>query len=171
MKMFASKLSAFALVALVVLNGCKDDDDDSNSCKNGAFEMTFNNEEVTGDNFNNTLLKAGDGASATKRMDIRVNDSEGRELIITISDPSNGTSGNGISTDEYTPFDDIVSADEKTFFFTLTIDNVSSSYTDGILDITSCDASARQVSGTFAFGDDEYTVSGSFTDMCYWIMD
>jgi hypothetical protein len=169
MKSFTVNLNTLALVVFVLVSGCKDDDG-SKSCQNGTFDMTINGEDATAESFNNTLLKAGAGASATKRMDIRVTDTEGRELIITVSDPSNGTSGNDISTDAYTPFDDIVSAEEKTFFFTLTIDDVSSSFTDGTLDITSCDGDAKQVSGTFAFEDDEYTVSGSFTDLCYKIV-
>lgn len=169
MKKFALKLSILALFSLTLLNACKDDDDTS-SCDNGTYELMINGEEMSTNSFNNTLVKGNDGALAGKRMDIRTKDSEGRELIITISDVSTGASGNGISTDEYISFDEITSAGENSFFFTIIDDNISYPFAEGNLDITACDATKKQVSGTFSFEGEGYEVSGTFTDMCYRII-
>jgi hypothetical protein len=169
MKKIVTKLSVFALFLLLGLNACKDDDSDS--CQNGTFEMTVDGEEVTGGDFNNTLVKANSAGTDGKRMDLRATDNQGRTLIITFTDLSTGKNGDGVSTDEYIPFDDISTGSENTFFFTLITDDVSYPFTDGTLDITSCDANAKQVSGTFSFSNDDIAVSnGSFTNMCYRVI-
>jgi hypothetical protein len=169
MRKFATKLSVLALFAVVGLHACKDDDSDS--CQNGSFEMTVDGDAAVGSTFNSTLLKSTSVGTAGKRMDIRATDSEDRQLIITFTDLTNGTSGDGVSTDEYISFDDISTGMENTFFFTLIIDDVSYPFADGTLDITSCDADAKQVSGTFSFSDGDIDVTnGSFTNMCYRII-
>jgi hypothetical protein len=130
-----------------------------------------NDELATGSSFNNTLLKASTGGTAVKRMDIRATDAEGRQLIITISDQTTGTNGDGVSTDLYIPFDDVTTGTENTFFFTIIENGISYPFIDGSLDITSCDASGKKVSGTFSFSDDDFQVTnGSFTNMCYTVL-
>lgn len=171
MKKLMKMLGVSALCAIVSLSACSDDSGDS--CQNGAFQMTVNGDVVAGSSFNNTLLKATSMGTPGKRMDLRVTDAEGRQLIISFSDLSTGTSGNGVSiADDYVPFDDVITGTENVFFFTL-IDTDGSTYmfTDGTLDITACDAGAKQVSGTFSFSDPDFDVTnGSFTDMCYHIV-
>jgi|SRR5688572_22440139 hypothetical protein len=171
MKKLMKMLGVAALLAVVSLSACSDDSSDS--CQNGTLEMTVNGDAVTGSSFNNTLLKAVSMGTPGKRMDIRATDSDGRQLIISFSDLTTGTDGNGVTTDDdYIPFDDVLTGTENVFFFTI-IDDDGSTYmfTDGTLDITSCDASAKQVSGTFSFSDPDFEVtSGSFTDMCYRIV-
>ena len=162
-------LSVFALVVMLSLSACSDDD--SNSCQNGSLEMTINGDHVTGSSFDNTLLKGNDGGVEGKRMDIRATDASGRMLIITISDRSTGASGNGISTDEYVSMSEIDTGMENIFFFTIVDGDVSYSFVEGSLDITSCDENAKQISGTFSFSDGEFVVTnGSFTDLCYRIV-
>jgi hypothetical protein len=169
MKKFVTKLSVFALFIVLGLNACKDDD--SESCQNGSFGMTINGVDATGSSYNNTLVKGNSAGSDGKRMDIRVTDSDGRELIITFTDLSTGTNGDGVSTGEYISFDEISTGTENVFFFTLTVDGVSYPFTDGELDITSCDANAKQVSGTFSFSDADFSVTnGTFTNMCYRVI-
>src|SRR5690242_444436 len=145
MKNLMKLFGVSALFAIATLSACSDD---SESCDNGTFEMTVNGTAVTGVSFNNTLLKATSGGTPGKRMDIRATDSNGRQLIISFSDLSSGTSGNGVTTeDDYIPFDDVATGTENVFFFTL-IESDGSTYmfTDGTLDITKCDAGAKQVS-------------------------
>ena len=104
-------------------------------------------------------------------MDIRATDAEGRQLIITVSDQTSGTNGDGVSTDPYIPFEDVTTGTENTFFFTIIEDGVSYSFSDGNLDIMSCDASGKKVSGTFSFSDDDFQVTnGTFTSMCYTVL-
>lgn len=166
MKKFKTKPSVLMLFVMVGLGACKDDD--SEPCQNGTFEMTVNGEHVMASSFNNTLLKGNSAGADGKRMDIRATDAEGRQLIITLTDLSTGTSGDGISTDEYIPFDEVTTGTENVFMFTIIEDDVSYSFIDGNLDITSCDANAKQVSGTFSFSDEDFEViNGSFTNMCY----
>jgi hypothetical protein len=166
--MMKKMLSASALSIAILLSACKKDDPKP-SCENGAFTMTLNGEEVSATSFENTLIKASIPGAASKRMDIRATDESGRQVIITISDPSTGTNGDGISTDEYIPFDDVTSPTENTFFFSIYEQGqITNGFTDGELDITSCDADNRKVSGTFSFSDGDFVITnGSFTDMCY----
>jgi len=169
MKNLITKLSALILVALFGLNACSDDDDASATCENGSLEMTVNGEVVTATSFNNTLLKGNSAGSDGKRMDIRATDAEGRQLIITFTDLSTGLEGNGVSTDEYISSSDVVTGTENVFLFTIIENNVSEMFTQGSLDVTSSDG--QRVSGTFSFshGDLEVT-NGSFTDMCYTVL-
>ena len=155
------------LFVLVPFFACKKDDPDPAPCSGGDLEMTLNSEQVTAISFNNTLLMGG---STGRRMDIRATDADGRQLTITFTDLFTN-SGNCVSTNEYIPFDDITTGTENTFLFTITQDGVSESFIDGSLDITSCDANARKVSGTFSFsfGDTDVT-NGTFTDVCYTII-
>jgi hypothetical protein len=126
---------------------------------------------VTAASLDNTLLKASTGATDAKRMDIRATDAEGRMLIISFNDLSTGATGNGISIEAYVSIDDIATGTENTFFFTIIEDGVSYPFMDGTLDITSCDANALQVSGTFSFSDQDYEVtSGTFTNVCYRVV-
>jgi hypothetical protein len=169
MKKFVTKLSVFALFVMVGLHACKDDD--SKPCQNGTFEMTLNNELSTSTVFYNTLVKGNDAGAAGKRMDIRATDANGRQVIITLTDLSTGTSGDGVSTDAYIPVGDITTGTENTFLFTIIDSDNEYQFIDGILDITSCDANAKQVSGTFSFSDSSFEVTnGSFTNMCYQII-
>lgn len=170
MNKIVSKLSAFALFVIVGVSACKSDDPKT-SCQNGNFEMTFNGEHVTGISFNNTMLKGNSFGTDGKRMDIRATDATGRQLIITFSDLTNGTAGNCMSTDPYVSFDNVFTGTENAFFFTIIESGVSYPVSDGNLDITSCDANAMRISGTFSFSDNEYEVTdGSFTNMCYTIV-
>ena len=169
MKQVMKMLSMVALCVMTGLFSCKDDDPET--CESGAFAMTINNETVTDVSFDNTLLKGNSAGVNGKRMDIRATDDSGRDLIITFTDLSTGTTGNGISTDAYIPFDDITTGTENTFFFTIIDGTDTYTFFDGNLDITSCDASAKKVSGTFSFFDVDFEVTnGSFTDVCYTII-
>ena len=164
-------LGVSALSVMVSLSACKNDDPKPESCENGAFKATVNGSNATGSSFNNTLVKASSGAVAVKRMDIRATDAEGRQLIITLSDQTSGTNGDGVSTDPYIPFDDVTTGTENTFFFTIIEDGISYPFADGSLDITSCDANSKKISGTFSFSDDDFQVTnGSFTNMCYTVL-
>ena len=96
-------LAVSALSVMVSLSACKKDDPKPESCENGTFKATVNGLNATGSTFNNTLVKANSGAVSVKRMDIRATDAEGRQLIITISDQTTGTNGDGVSTDHVYP--------------------------------------------------------------------
>jgi hypothetical protein len=171
MKNLRKMLGVSALSVMVSLSACKKDDPKPEACENGTFKATVNGTTATGSSFNNTLVKAKAGATSAKRMDIRATDAEGRQLIITISDQTAGTNGDGVSTDPYIPFEDVTTGTENTFFFTIIEDGVSYLFSDGNLDITSCDASAKKVSGTFSFSDEDFQVTnGSFTNMCYTVL-
>src|SRR5688500_18779788 len=120
------RLSAIrVLFVMVIFFACKKDDPEPAACENGTFEMTFNGELVTGASFNNTLLKGNSAGSDGKRMDIRATDPDGRQLIITFTDLSTGTTGNCVSTDEYIPVDDVTTGTENTFMFTIIQHGVS----------------------------------------------
>jgi len=171
MKNLRKLLGVSVLSVMVILSACKKDDPKPESCENGTLKATVNGTTATGSSFNNTLVKANAGATSVKRMDVRATDAEGRQLIITISDQTTGTNGDGLSTDPYIPFEDVTTGTENTFFFTIIEDGVSYSFSDGNLDITSCDASSKKVSGTFSFSDDDFQVTnGSFTNMCYTVL-
>jgi len=162
MKNSLTKLIVCATLMLALV-ACDDDDSTSTTCEGATMEATINGTDISNFKFNNTLLKV----EGTKRMDIRATDSNGRQLIITISDQT-GSAGNGITTDEYISFADITTGTENTFFFTIIQGSVSYSFIEGSLDITSCDADEKRVSGTFSFEDDEFEVtSGSFENLCY----
>lgn len=170
MKKFVTKVSVLALFVAVGLTACKDDDAKA-SCQSGTFEMTVNGDVVTPKSFNNTLVKGNSGGTDAKRMDIRATDANGRQLIITFNDLSTGTVGDGVSTGEYIPFAELETGTENLFLFTIIDGNVSYSFIEGNLDITSCDAEAKQISGTFSFANEDFEVtSGSFTNMCYTVM-
>jgi len=148
---------------MLALVACDDGDSTSTACEGATMEATINGSDFTNFKFNNTLLKV----EGTKRMDIRATDSNGRQLIITLSDQT-GSAGNGITTDEYIAFADITTGTENTFFFTIIQGSVSYSFIEGSLDITSCDAEGKRVSGTFSFEGDEFEVTaGSFDNLCY----
>jgi len=169
MKNLSKILGLFALVALTGLGACKDDDSDK--CQNGTFELTINGDATTGKNFNNTLVIGNSAGTDGKRMDIRATDTQGRTLIITLTDNSSGASGNGVSTDEYIPISEVTTGTENVFLFTIIENDMSYPFIEGTLDITSCDANAKQVSGTFSFADGDFEVTnGSFTNMCYRIV-
>ena len=171
MKNLRKMLGVSAVSIMVILSACKKDDPQPESCENGMFKATVNGTTATGSSFSNTLVKTNAGAASVKRMDIRATDAEGRQLIITISDQTTGTNGDGVSTDPYIPFEDVTTGTENTFFFTIIEDAVSYSFSDGNLDITSCDSSSKKVSGTFSFSDDDFQVTnGTFTNMCYTVL-
>jgi hypothetical protein len=171
MKNLRKLLSVSTLSILVSFSACKKDDPKPESCENGTFKATVNGAVETGTSFNNTLLKATSGGVTGKRMDIRATDAEGRQLIITFNDLSTGVNGDGISTDPYIPFDEVTTGTENSFLFTIIEGSLSYSFIDGTLDITSCDANTKKISGTFSFSDDDFQVtSGSFTDMCYTVL-
>jgi hypothetical protein len=166
MKKFMRMLSVLTLLVVVSLSACKDDPAPE-TCQNGTFEAKVNGDLASGSSFDNTLLKA----AGTKRTDIRATDANGRQLIITVSDQSTGTEGNGISTGEYIPFDDVMTGTENSFFFTIIDNDVTYPFIQGSLDITSCDADKKKVSGTFSFAGDGFEVmNGTFTDLCYTVV-
>jgi hypothetical protein len=170
MKKLVKMLSVFALSLMIGLCACSDDSEPE-ACENGTFQMTVNGEQLSGNSFNSTLLKSNSGGVDGKRMDIRATDAEGRQVIITFNDLTTGTSGNGVSTDEYIPFEEVVTGSENTFLFTIIEDGASYFFISGELDITSCDANAKKVSGTFSFSDGDFEVTnGTFTNMCYSIL-
>jgi hypothetical protein len=175
LKVIMNKLTRLPVVIvvsiLITFSACKKDDPESPACENGTFEMTFNGEHVTGTSFNNTLVSGISAGSSGKRMDIRATDSGGRQLVITFTDLSTGSNGSCVSTDEYIPVDEVTTGTENAFMFTLIENGVSEPFTDGDLDITSCDVNGRKVSGTFSFsyGNVEVT-NGSFTNLCYSIL-
>ena len=158
-----------ALRLAVIFSACKDDDE-TPKCDNGTFQMTLNGEQVEGVSYNNTLLKGSSVGSDGKRMDIRATDHVGRQVIITFTDLS-GSNGNCVVLGEYTAFDDVTTGTENVFMLTIIEDGVSEMLTAGEFEVTSCDADARKVSGTFSFSfaDTEVT-DGSFTNMCYTIL-
>ncbi|HEX6225473.1 MAG TPA: hypothetical protein VFZ52_13745 [Chryseolinea sp.] len=171
MKNFRKMLGFTALCGLICLSACEKDDPKSEACENGTLVATVNGDQETGSSFNNTLVKASNAGTDGKRMDIRATDAEGRQLIISFTDLSTGTEGNGVSTDAYIPIDDVTTGTENTFLFTIIEGGISYPFTDGTLDITSCDANAKKVSGTFSFSDGEFEVTnGSFTNMCYTVL-
>ena len=171
MKNLRKMLGVSTLSVMVSLSACKKDDPKPESCENGTFKATVNGLNATGSSFSNTLVKASTGGVAVKRMDIRATDAEGRQLIITFNDQTTGTNGDGVSTDPYIPFDDVTTGTENTFFFTIIEDGISYPFIDGNLDITSCDASSKKISGTFSFSDDDFQVTnGTFTNMCYTVL-
>ena len=169
---YSIRLSALVIVsALFFLSACKNDDPESKACEGGVLEMTFNGAQVDATSFNNTLVKGISGGSSGKRMDIRATQSDGKQLIITFTDLSTGSNGNCVSLEEYISFDDITTGSENTFLFTVIDNGISESFTDGNLDVISCDADAKTVSGTFSFsqGDTQVT-NGSFTEVCYSVL-
>ena len=171
MKNLKQMLGVSALSVMICLSACKDDDPKPDACESGTFEATVNGEHAAATSFNNTLLKASSGGYEGKRMDIRATDAEGRQLIITFNDLSTGLDGNGVSTDGYIAIDQVTSPTQNTFMFTIIEDGISYSFIDGTFDITSCDANAKKVSGTFSFSDEGFAVtSGSFTNMCYTVL-
>ena len=171
MKKVVKLLCVFALAITVGLTSCSDDGGDSKSCENGTFDMTLDGVHFTGKSFNNTLLKATDGGTPGKRVDIRATDASGLQVIITFTDLTTGTTGDGVSTDEYISFEEVMTGDENVFLFTIIDGQESYFFTEGSLDITSCDAANKQVSGTFSFTDGDIEVTnGSFTNMCYTIL-
>jgi hypothetical protein len=160
------------LSATIALPACKNDDPEPKpaTCESGVFESTINGSVSTGISFNNTLEKAGG-----KRMDIRATDAQGRQVIVSFIDYSTGREGDGVSTDEYIPFAESYGTEnfgtENTCSFTLTEGGISYYFINGTLDITSCDANAKKISGTFSFSEgDQAVTNGSFTDMCYSII-
>jgi hypothetical protein len=145
------------LVGVFLFSCDKEDDSSGESCENGTFTMTLNEVNVVTSSFNNTLLKSESAGKEGKRMDIRATDESGRQLIITFTDLSTGKNGNGVSTDEYVPFVEVVTGEENTFFFTFIEANGISYYViDGIFDITGCNADAKTISGTFSFTGGDY---------------
>jgi hypothetical protein len=171
MEMPLKTLSVIALVAVFSISSCKDDDDKSGSCENGAFHMTIDGEHFMAVSFDNTLLKGTDAGTDAKRIDIRATDAGGKQIIITFMDPNNGLSSNCVTTDEYIPFGEATTGTENVFMFTIFEDDMSFSIIEGSFDLTSCDASAQTVSGTFSFSDENVEVTnGSFTNMCYRVM-
>ena len=158
------------LSAMISLPACKNDDPipEPPPCENGVFESTINGSVSTGTSFDNTLEKVR--GSHAKRMDIRATDAQGRKVIVTFIDYSTGREGDGMSTDEYNPYAETMGIG-NTCFFNLTEDGITYYIITGTLDITSCDANAKKISGTFSFSDgDQIVTNGSFTDMCYRII-
>ncbi|MEO7992077.1 MAG: hypothetical protein ABI663_21170 [Chryseolinea sp.] len=167
MKNLMKLVSVFALFILVGLSACKKDEPQAATCEGGSFTVTINSAAVTDVVLYNTLLKGNDA----KRMDIRATDANGRQVIITFTDLSTGSSGNGVTTDAYIPFEEVTTGTENTFLFTIIEGGNSYSFINGSLDITSCDANAKKVSGTFSFSDEDFEVTnGSFTNVCYTVL-
>jgi len=125
MKNLSKMLGVSAMSVIVSLSACKKDDPKPDACESGSFKATVNSELATGSSFNNTLVKGNSAGANGKRMDIRATDNEGRQLIITFTDLSTGTNGDGVSTDAYIPFDDVTTGPENTFLFTIIEGGVS----------------------------------------------
>lgn len=165
-------LSMVALSSLFLLFSCKDDEPEI--CENGTFIATINGKDMDVVSFNNTLVKGKDVAvigMEGKRIDIRAWDADGKQLVIIIRDVSTGKNGDGVSTDEYASFYNVIGGNNY-FHFVIIEDGVSYPFYDGTLDVTSCDSAKKKISGTFSFSDGNFEVTnGSFTNMCYAILE
>ena len=169
MEKFLKALGVFTLVVLVNLTACKDDDD---SCENGTFEMSINGNPFTAKDFDNTMAAGESLGFDGKRIDIRATDAQGRQLILTLFDMTSGSEGPCVTTsDVYIPMDDMTNGFQNIFFFTLTDDGVVDGFNEGTLRITSCDSKKKRISGEFTLANDDTAGSGSFTNMCYRILE
>lgn len=171
MKNFKTFLSVATLSVIVCLSACKKDDPEV-KCESGIFTMTLNGATFTATSFNNTLLRITSAGVDGKRMDIRATNDSGQQLIISFTDLSTGKNGTCMSTAAYIPIDEVMTGQGNTYLFTfIDASGVSYPIITGNLDITSCNADATQISGTFSFNEFDFDVkNGSFTNMCYKVL-
>ncbi len=166
---------ALALLSLFLVS-CSDD---SNSGPEPTFSVVVNGQQTwEGVGFINSLEKFSDTVILItgKRMDIRVSNKDGENIVITATDIKTGTAGNCITLgDGYI----LPSFDSLSLAFNYNKDpnNSAGSFAyGGFLNITECNEQDKRISGEFAFivqdpstGDTLNFSGGQFANQSYFI--
>jgi len=190
-----SKIFLFLCIGLMLgFVACNNDDDDDGvtpvaTTTGGSMTVVMNGTSYTASGFNNTLLGGTDQGRYGWRMDIRGSFNSGKQLILSVSDwdfqnpPTNGIVVKTYDTDWMGPntvyLEDggITYADGAlgTYMVSSSDFQMSTSNEHGYIRITSCDPSAKKVSGDFSFitlsmdETDTTTFSGTFSNQIYTV--
>ena len=156
---------------------------------NAVFEAKINGQLTTFNVLSATLLRSTQ--TNEKRMDITGQSTDGtKRLILTFGDTP--ASGNGIAVKDYivrlfneddpnTPQDESDDSMDGFTTYSTSLGNnswVTDVYAEnGVMKVTSCDASAKKVSGTFIVKDSSLTggpvlhfTEGKFTNISYMVL-
>lgn len=188
-----SRLFLFLCMGLMLgFVACNNDDDDDvtptpTNTTGATMTIVMNGTTYTGSGFNNTLLGATDQGKYGWRMDIRGNFNSGKQLILSVSNwdfqnpPTNGIIVKTYDTDILGPNTVYIEEGGYTYadgalgtYMVSTSDfQMTTSDQHGYIRISSCDPSAKKVSGDFSFitlsmsDSDTTTFSGSFSNQSY----
>ena len=175
------------LLALVIVAGAssckKEEDGGTGNCNNGTFTATVNGTAFTGSTYQNTLVRTTQSGTKVKRLDIRATAADGKVVILTVTNLEGAANGKCMKVDTY--YNDPTqnysnSAGYEGIIGTYMLNSTTVAGqtmpvpgSQGSITISSCDETNAQVSGTFNFttstlgGGSAYTITGTFTNMCY----
>ena len=162
------------------LTSCKKDNTAAN-CTNGTFNATVDGTAFTGATYQNTVIRASQNGVIVKRLDIRATASNGKMIILTVTNLEGAATGKCLKaatydvdpTMNYTDGTNYEGAIGTYMLNSTTIAGQTTPGSSGSITISSCNETNQQVSGTFTFttstmfGGSAHTISGTFTDMCY----
>lgn len=156
MKKAINLLALILCAGIFLTTSCNDDDEMNNaSCTEGEFSFKLNGTLWEAESFNNTLIFANEPTTGldTRRCDIRANNADGDQIILTFSNPD-VTDDSCMKTGAYTAVGDATSSLNNIFFFTYIGSSLNFGTASGTLNLTSCDAgNNKQMEGTFTFED------------------
>ncbi len=192
-----TKLIFLLFAGLITIVSCKKDKEEttpSNSNNNNTTTATMsfkvNGINYTATSFNNTLISASQGGQQGKRLDIRGSFDSGKTLILTVSNWNwQNPPANGILVKKYdtqtigpnTSCQDIGGAtycDGALGTYLLSMSDYHMTFSDtiqGYVQITSCDAANKKVSGSFSFITSDIsetifdTIQGTFANQVYTV--
>ncbi len=184
------KLLSLAAACLLIftVTSCKKTTSTNNCSTSGTFSCTLDGGSFSGNTYNNTLLKLTSGGVDAKRLDIRATGSNGKQVILSISDYRDGKTGDGFRTGTYyfdaamNPCNGSGTACIGALFSIIEsgsnfVSTPVDPYSTGSVVITSCDEANHKISGTFSGsfqslggGSTHTATSGTFTDLCYSVI-
>lgn len=189
-----TKLSFLLIVGLITMISCKKDAETtpSNSTPtntSGTMSFKINGTTYSCTSYNNTLVNASQAGQTGKRMDIRGSFDGGKTLILTVSNWDwQGPPANGVLVKKYdtqtlgpnTVCQDIGGGTYcdgalGTYMFGSSFHMTISDEIEGYIQVSSCDAANKKVSGSFYFITSDIsetvfdTIEGTFINQVYTV--
>lgn len=188
-----TKLSFWLLLGFITFISCKKDKEvspsNSNPITTATMDFKINGINYSATSYNNTLISASQGGQSGKRLDIRGSFDSGKTLILTVSNWDwQNPPANGIVVKKYdtqlmgtnTVCQDIsgntyCDGALGTYMFQSSFHMTVSDTIVGYIQISSCDATNKKVSGNFSFITSDLsetlfdTIQGTFTNQVYTV--
>ena len=189
-----TKISLMLIIALIAVVSCKKDKEanpSGNNPVNSAATLSFkiNGVNYTSTVFNNTLIDASQNGQSGKRLDIRGSFDSGKMLILSVSNwdwqnpPINGIVVKKYDTDIMgvntvcQDYSGVTYCDGAlgTYILGSEYHMTFSETIPGYIQISSCDAASKKVSGSFYFVTSDMsetvfdTIEGTFTNQVYTV--
>jgi len=156
---------------LLVASCGGDGDDEGEDCTGGELTFNLNGDQWTAASFTYNFLAANDPVTGqdAKRFDIFAKDAAGNQLTITMNNVGT-TEGACMDTGPYVDFSNATETSNTVVYSYAGTDGTFFGAFEGTLNITSCDAENKIISGNFTFYDDiseNRGTDGVFTGLCF----